>query len=162
MKNFLLDESGSISVGLSLIFPILVLFALFTEVRWQAHYIRIETQAILDFAVLGAAQTGIATEDVGGEYYCYIPYDEGDVTYSGTHVSKYLIEENLHVLPTVLQEDVQNMLNSNSIYGLHNYPVQQNGYMNLELQLNYRNPLNLLFNQYVFNIESTARCQPDI
>lgn len=160
MKKFLLDESGSISVGLSLIFPILILFTLYTEVIWQAHYIRIETQAILDFAVLGAAETGVATEDIGGGYYCYIPYDANDSNYSGMHVAKYLIQENLHVLPTVLQNDIQDMLNNESIYGLHNYPVQQNGYMNLRLNLSYRNPLNLFFNQYKFNIESTARCQP--
>lgn len=159
-KEFLLDDSGSISVGLSIIFPILILFMLFTKQRWQAHYIRIETQAILDFATLGAAETGEA-EKKNGESYCVIPYDANNQIYSGNHVAKYLIKENMHVLPTQLQNQLTSELTGNKMEGLANWELQQTGYMNLKVNLKYRVPFNLFYSQYSFNIESTSRCQPD-
>lgn len=161
IKKFLLDDKGSISVGLSIIFPILILFMLFTKQSWQAHYIRIETQAILDFATLGAAETGEA-ETVHGEAYCSIPYDESNQLYSGNHVSKYLIRENMHVLPTQLQGQLIDELTGNRMEGLANWELQQTGYMNLKVDLRYRVPLSLFYSQYTFHIESTSRCQPDL
>lgn len=161
IKEFLLDDDGNVTVGLSIIFPILILFMLFTEQQWQAHYIRVETQAILDFATLGAAETGEA-KTTQGQAYCVIPYDESNQLYSGNHVSKYLIKENMHVLPTQMQEQLLNEMAGNKMEGLANWELQQTGYMNLEVNLRYRVPLNLFYSQYTFHIESTSRCQPDL
>ena len=160
-KEFLLDDGGNVSVGLSIVFPILILFMFFTEQRWQAHYIRVESQAILDFATLGAAETGEA-KTIKGQAYCVIPYDESNQLYSGNHVSKYLIEENMHVLPTQLQNQLTSELAGNKMEGLANWELQQTGYMNLKVDLRYRVPLNLFYSQYIFHLESTSRCQPDL
>lgn len=158
--DFFKNEEGSITVGMSILFPILILFVLYTEQTWQAHYIRIETQAILDFATLGAAETGEATE-LKGKKYCSIPYNTSDTLYSGNHVAKYLIKENMHNLPSSLQQQLTNEMEGNKMQGLADWTMQQTGYMNLRVNLKYRVPLKIFYSQYNFSIESTARCQPD-
>lgn len=164
MKSFLKDDEGSITVAFSLITPLLLFYFLWIVSTWQARYIQMQTKAVIDFAVLGGATTGIAIETNGNYSGTYIPiYGDEYGLYNeyGSDVAMGLLRENAYnTLPKSVADQIMQQANgywktANEIF------YQQGGYMHFKVEdIKYRSLVPILVQNWTFTIESTARCQP--
>lgn len=158
IKKLHTDERGSISVMLSLLFPMIVLLSIYQNGNWQANYIQVQTQIVLDLATLGGAETGTVTKVQNNMPSCSIPYNSANTEDSGYHVSYELLQYNAR--NTLPQEVIAQIVKPN-IAGLQNWEEQASGYISIHTNFKYKAPLQLFFNRYVFNVSSTSRCQPE-
>lgn len=165
MKDFLNNEDGDITVSFSLLMPFVIFYFLWVVSSWQARYIQLQTKAVLDFAVLGGATSGIAEKsDVSSsQASCYIPVkdiSDTSVNEYGSDIAEELVMINAkNTLPASVAEQL--------IEKTHNYwdsdveiQYQLGGIMHLKVQnIQYRH-LIPGFGSWNFEIESTAKCDP--
>ena len=165
IKNTLLslikDEDGDVTVMFAMLVPVLLWLTVYFENVMQARYIYNQTQTILDIATKGGASTGEAIVS-NGEVFCTIPYDPSNPEYSGDHVAKKLLMENLDTLPEYAKNSILEQLNNNKIIGFDDPDLRAGGYVEMKVTFKYRPDTPLFFNQYKFTVSSTARCQADI
>lgn len=163
--EFLNNEDGNLTVSFSLLTPFIIFYFLWIVSTWQVRYIQLQTKAVLDFAVLGGATTGIAEKNstssvaactiplAGGPYGAYNQY--------GSDVSTELIRVNAtNTLPSsVAQQVIRQTRNYWESDKEQSY--QTGGIMHLRIEnIKYRSLVPVLFNNWNLTIESSARCQP--
>lgn len=152
------DEEGSISVVMAILFPTIITYTVWQNGNWQAYYIKVQTQQILDISTLGASTTGTASKLNNSIAACSIPtINDSEADISGAEVAYELLEFNAK---NTLPEEVTNQIVKRNLKGMKNYAEQASGYMSLHAKFTYEAPLNLFFTNYTFDISSTARCQP--
>lgn len=158
-KRFFTGKEGTITVLLSVLFPVILWSTCYFENRMQARYIVNQAQTVMDLSTKGAAQTGKVITGAG-KPFCTIPYDAGNPSQSGDHVAKKLLIENLDTLPEYAANSILQQLNNNKIEGFNDPDLRASGYVSMKMQFKYRPATPLLFNNYVFTLESTSKCQP--
>lgn len=154
------DEDGDISIMFAILVPVLLWVTVYFENLMQARYILNQTQTVLDIATKGGAFTGVAVKS-NGAVFCTIPYNPSDPEFSGDHVVKKLLQENLHTLPQYVQDSIMSELNNNRIIGFNDPDLRAGGYVEMKVTFKYRPDTPLLFNQYKFTVSSTAKCQAE-
>ena len=159
VKHFLISSNGEIAVLMTFLLPIALWSTCYFENRMQARYILNQTQTIMDISTKGGAQTGKVVMGTG-KPFCTIPYDAGNPEQSGDHVARKLLQENLNTLPEYAAKSIQEQLNSNRIEGFNDPDLRAGGYVSMKMTFRYRPDTPLFFNNYVFTLESTAKCQP--
>ena len=60
MKAFYRNQDGNVTIAFSLLTPFIIFYFLWVVSSWQAMYIQLQTKAVIDFATLGGATTGVA------------------------------------------------------------------------------------------------------
>ena len=165
MRGFFSDENGNMTVSFSLITPFIIFYFLWVVSTWQAMYIQMQTKAVIDIALLGGATTGVAIKQgntasagsyipiVGGEYGAYNEY--------GSDVATNLIRDNAYsTLPKSLADQLVKQTKGYWQDATEiNY--QLGGIMHFKAEnIKYRSLVPVLFSNWNFTIESTARCQP--
>ena len=165
MKDFLKNDEGNVTVAFSLLVPLLLFYFLWIVSTWQARYVQLQTKAVIDFAVLGGATTGIALETNGSYSGTYIPIygDEyGAYNEYGSDVATELLSTNAYnTLPKSVADQLVDQARgywqtADEIF------YQQGGYMHFRAEdIKYRSLLPVLVDNWNFTIESTARCQAE-
>lgn len=161
VKSFILDEDGDITVMFAMLIPVLLWVTVYFENVMQARYILNQTQTVLDVATKGGASTGEAVKS-NGAVFCTIPYNSKNPEFSGDHVTKKLLKENLKTLPQYAQNSILEQLNNNKIIGFNDPDLRAGGFVEMKVTFKYRPDTPLFFNQYKFTISSTAKCQAEI
>lgn len=161
INNFLVDEDGDIAIMFAMIVPVLLWLMIYFENVMQARYIYNQTQTVLDLATKGAAFTGKVIETGNGKLTCTIPYDTSDKNFSGDHVAKKLLIENLDTLPNYVKNSILEQLNNNQIIGFNDPDLRAGGYVQMKVRFKYRPDTPLFFNHYVFTVSSTSKCEVD-
>lgn len=167
MKAFYRNQDGNVTIAFSLLTPFIIFYFLWVVSSWQAMYIQLQTKAVLDFATLGGATTGVAERTSVSDIQaaCYIPVVGGDygdnVKEYGADVATQLLEENAYntlpksVAKQIVQQAKGFWLSEDEI----NY--QNGGLMHFKVtNIKYRSLVPLLVKNWNFTIESTAKCQP--
>lgn len=157
---FMKDEDGDVTVMFAVLTPVLLWLTVYFENVMQARYILNQTQVVLDIATKGGAATGESIKN-NGNVFCTIPYDPSNPEFSGDHVARKLLEENLGTLPEYVQESIMEELENNRIVGFNDPDLRAGGYVEMKVTFRYRPDTPLFFNQYKFTVSSTAKCQAD-
>lgn len=165
MKIFLEEENGSITVAFSLLTPFIIFYFLWIVSSWQARYIQVQTKAVIDFAVLGGATTGVVEKSniSNSLASAYIPIVGGiytDVSEYGSEVTIALLKENAY---ETLPEDVAKQIceqAENFWTTPEELSLQNSGLMHFKVtNIKYRSLVPLLVDNWNFTIESTAQVQ---
>lgn len=160
VKRFFTSRRGSITVMMAILLPVILWATIFFENKMQARYILNQTQVVLDLATKGGAQTGVVMTG-SGKPFCTIPYDASNPEQSGDHVAKKLLRENLPTLPQYAGDSILQQLNNNRIEGFNDPDLRASGFVSMKVTFKYRPSTPLFFSDYVFTVESTAKCQAD-
>lgn len=167
MKAFMNNEEGNITVAFSLLTPFIIFYFLWVVSTWQAMYIQMQTKAVIDFALLGGASTGVTVKSEASDSLAssYIPVRggnyESEVKEYGADVAKELLEINAYqTLPESVAKQLVNV-SKNYWDTPDEVQLQNGGYMHMRVSnLKYRSLVPVLVNNWTFTIESTAQCQP--
>lgn len=160
-ETFLSNEDGDISIMFAILVPVLLWVTVYFENVMQARYILNQTQIVLDIATKGGAATGEAVDN-NGSVFCTIPYNPSNPEYSGDHVAKKLLKENLDTLPEYAKNSILEQLNNNKIIGFNDPDLRAGGYVEMKVTFKYKPDTPLFFSQYKFTVSSTAKCQAEI
>lgn len=159
IRSLISKDTGSISVMMVMMFPVLLGMMFYFENYMEAQYVSNETQAILDMSTKGAAATGDGIK-VGSNIVCTIPYDEEDEENSGYHVAVKLLKKNIKALPVSAQAEILDKLDSDSISGLNTEDTDQwaSGISKIDLTYSYT-PTHAFFGKkFRIHSESVAKC----
>jgi len=160
-KKFVRGEKGNITIVAVILLPILLWCLFFFESKMQVRWIYTQVQSVMDFATLAGANQGTSEQVAGAKYACTIPYDASNQNKSGYHVTVKLFKENLSTLPQNIADELNAQVNNNQIVGLRDRDSQLSGYIYMQTSFKYPAKVKLFFNDYVINVKSTSRCQPD-
>lgn len=160
LKAFHSDEEGDIAVMCALLLPVMLFLMVYFENEMQVRYVYTQTQTVFDLATRGAAMTGDAVES-NGMVFCTIPYDPGNPEFSGDHVAKKLLSENITTLPQYVQDEIESMLNQGKIKGLNDPDLRAGGYVQMEATFKYRPNTPLFFQNYKITVSSTSKCEAE-
>ena len=164
MRSFLMNEEGNLTVPFSILTPLILFYFMWTVSTWQARYIQLQTKAVIDFALLGGASTGVVEkyDNLNNPSY-YIPVrntTESSEEY-GADVAYNLLCENAQ---KTLPSDVANQLiNMGRGYwdSEDEILLQLSGIMHFKAEnIKYRTLVPAIVANWTFTIESTARCIP--
>lgn len=161
IRNFITNEDGDVTIMFALLIPVLLYVTVYFENVMQARYVLNQTQTVLDLATKGGAATGEAVFS-NGDTFCTIPYSPSNPEFSGDHVAKKLLKENMDTLPEYVQASIMEQLNTNKVIGFNDPDLRAGGYVELKVNFKYRPDTPLLFNQFRFTVSSTAKCQAEL
>ncbi len=156
--SFLRDESGNISVMMAILLPVFLWLMAYFETEMQAKYIYTQTQFVMDMATRAGAMTGepVATQNA---VFCTIPYRPGDTNNSGYHTAVKMLKDNADTLPKEVRNQIIEKADGRQIQDLNDTDLRASGYVEMKMTLYYTPKTPVFFSDYVFNVESSSRCQ---
>lgn len=163
LKVFVRGSKAATTILCAMLFPVLLNLMIYFENVMEVKYVSTETQALMDFAVKGAATTGKGVK-AGDDILCMIPYDDEDKENSGYHVARKIIRTNLFVnsgnLPENARASIWAKITDDEIDGFNtkDTDVWASGKAKIDLTYSYQPTRGFFGQTYRVHTVSVAKC----